>query len=461
MEIKPANLNSGPTAGDRRAIRQSTGMQAPAFSRTRFILATIVVYLFWAFGAASAFASGSVLSGKFDGTEAVIDPLWSSACEATRLAYQQTAFEVSASGSYYFNDAFGSLRQVGGLDVTALVYEGSFNAAAPGQNLVASADVDYPASEVTLTAGITYTLVVQLACAPSKGVWAVMFAGPGRVESRAAVALPSFSSGAFRDGDPLMTSNCGDAWGPYDAYYQQSGPIRVSRDGTYYFATAGIYGLCLSIYSAPVNPAWDKGWINFVGGGYQQGVELKAGQDYYILAQSYADRYGTQPNAVEAPGEYFFVLAPPAPFRINFGLADSWYNPDNPGQGVFLDVLEATNQIFMAWFTYALEPEVNDDFGHRWMTAIGPIAGTSGTLVIDQTDGGVFDAAEPAPAHAPAGAIELEFSDCSSGQIRYDLAANGPVHPGASGVIPIERIVDDAVGFCESLYAGPGIPGPL
>ena len=30
-----------------------------------------------------------------------------------------------------------------------------------------------------------------------------------------------------------------------------------------------------------------------------------------------------------------------------------------------------------------------------------------------------------------------------------------------SGVIPIRRDTDDTVALCESLYAGPGMPGPL
>ena len=31
----------------------------------------------------------------------------------------------------------------------------------------------------------------------------------------------------------------------------------------------------------------------------------------------------------------------------------------------------------------------------------------------------------------------------------------------ACGVIPIQRNANDAVALCESLYAGPGMPGPL
>jgi len=29
------------------------------------------------------------------------------------------------------------------------------------------------------------------------------------------------------------------------------------------------------------------------------------------------------------------------------------------------------------------------------------------------------------------------------------------------GEMPIRRIADDSVALCESLYAGPGMPGPL
>ncbi|HMB58520.1 MAG TPA: hypothetical protein VKN35_01280, partial [Xanthomonadales bacterium] len=245
------------------------------------------------------------------------------------------------------------------------------------------------------------------------------------------------------------------------AYYQQSGPVRVSRDGTYYFSTAGIYDLCLSVYSAPANVDPDKQWINRVGGGWDKSVELKAGQDYYILVQSYVDPGWWGPHSADVSGGYSFVMAPPAPFRLNHGLADSWYNPETPGQGFFLDVFEQLNRVFLGWFTFSIEQPVAGDAGHRWMTALGPYAGPSAELAIEWATGGDFDAAVPVPKQSDNGTIQLDFTDCSSGQITYAWGGDGTTLPTVSGVIPIQRNATDSIALCESLYAGPGMPGPL
>lgn len=415
--------------------------------------APVVALAFSVFVSAPAWATGSVLSGMFDGSEAAIEPLFASDCDDTPLGYVQSAFEVSKSGTYKFNDVFGELRSIGGLDITAFVYGGSFDASAPGQNLIATADAD-SASEVALSAGSSYVLVAQLACEPAKGAWAVAFVGPGAISSDDSVIVPAFSSGSVAEDGPTKNANCDDDWGPYPTHYQQSALFRVTRDGTYYFSTAGIDSLCLSIYSAPVDPA--EPWVNKVGitypyerGAYPtpQGIELKAGQDYYIL--------------VEGLGDYFFVLAPPATFRINHGLADSWYNPETPGQGFFLDVFEQLNQVFLGWFTYAIDPPNDDEYGHRWLTAFGGFLGSSANLAIEWTGGGGFDAAQPVPEQHVDGSIRLEFNDCTSGQITYSWDGDSSIAPTVSQVIPIRRNANDAVALCESLYAGPGIPGPL
>ncbi len=82
-------------------------------------------------------------------------------------------------------------------------------------------------------------------------------------------------------------------------------------------------------------------------------------------------------------------------------------------------------------------------------------------MAIDWTSGGAFDAAQPAPEHVQDGTIELEFFDCRTGQIHYAWGGEDDAHPAVSGVIPIERIANDSVALCESLYRGPGTPGPL
>jgi len=435
---------------------------APPRNRARLLPTTVIALAFSLFISAPAWATGSVLSGMFDGSEPAIESLMASDCADTPLGYVQSDFEVSESGTYYFNDAFGELRSFGGLDVTAFVYNGSFDASAPGQNLLATAEVAFPASAVMLSSGTTYVLIVQVACAPVKGAWAVMFVGPGTAASDDAVVLPTFSSGSWAEDNPTKSSNCTDDWGPYTVRYQQSGPLRVSRDGTYYFATAGIYGLCLSIYSAPFNPS--SPWSNRVGGGYpsEGGIELKAGQDYYILMENGGSPYsGVYPDGLDQSKEYFFVLAPPATFRINHGLADSWYNPATPGQGFFLDVFERLNQVFLGWFTYAIDPPAGDQFGHRWLTAFGKFQGPSAELAIEWTAGGGFNAAQPVPEQHVDGSIQLEFNDCSSGQITYTWDGDDITPPTISRVIPIQRNANDNVALCESLYAGPGMPGPL
>jgi hypothetical protein len=414
------------------------------------------------FTSTPAWATGSVLSGMFDGTEQVIAPLAidphfaSEACANAPSGYLQSKFAVSASGTYRFSDALGNLNYYGdtnAVNVNVALYEGSFDVAHPGQNLIASGGFQSASSEASLTAASDYVLVVQLSCSPAaEGAWAVTFTGPGSVRSDHAVSVPAFTLGAFTDSDPIIDSQeLWDGWAGGVGRYQQSGPIQVSRDGAYYFSGSdNVDALCLLIYTAPISPLYL--WSNLVTAEVGAGIiQLEAGQDYYFVVQQC---YG-------GGDEYVYVLAPPAPFRINHGLADSWYNPETPGQGFFLDVFEQLNQVFLGWFTYAIDPPADDDFGHRWLTAFGPFAGTSAELAIEWTAGGAFDAAQPEPRHHVNGTIQLEFSDCESGQITYTWNGDGSGVAAASGVIPIQRNANDSVALCESLYAGPGMPGPL
>lgn len=142
--------------------------------------------------------------------------------------------------------------------------------------------------------------------------------------------------------------------------------------------------------------------------------------------------------------------------QINAGLNDAWYNPITAGQGFLITVFPEIQQMFAAWFTYDTERPPEDvtatlgEPGHRWLTAQGPYAGTTASLTIHVTEGGVFDAAEP-PAQNDGegdGSMTIEFANCREGLVTYGLFT-----PGVSGEIPIQRITDDNVALCEALAA--------
>jgi hypothetical protein len=237
--------------------------------------------------------------------------------------------------------------------------------------------------------------------------------------------------------------------------YKLIGPIRVSQSGTHYFQspafTDPVEMLCLSVYSTPPtanDPDRDLVQRMFLAGQF----DLEAGRDYWLVVMPYA---------AQSTREYSFVLAPPAPFRINKGLADSWYNPEVPGQGIFLDVFEDINALFLGWFTYTLEGEPADETRHRWLTAFGSFEGRRSQLDLEWSASN-----DPRPEGQPPGLhidgqLDLEFHDCHSGLIRYSWGAGDSGAPLVEGVIPIQRIANDNVSLCESLYAGPGRPGQL
>ena len=142
------------------------------------------------------------------------------------------------------------------------------------------------------------------------------------------------------------------------------------------------------------------------------------------------------------------------PQLINSGINDAWYNPATNGQGFLITVLPDVEQMFVAWFTYDTERPPEDvtamlgEPGHRWLTAQGPYLGDTANLTVFVTDGGVFDAAEPAATTDPAGdgTMTIEFANCANGLVSYEIASLG-----ISGEIPIERIALDNVSLCEML----------
>ena len=186
-------------------------------------------------------ASNSVLSGIFDGSESSIAKLPGTCDGPGELGYQEIKpVRVSVSGTYTVVDAFN----FNGVDVTAVIYEGSFNPNSPQNNIVTPDGIDV-AEDVTLNAGTTYVLVVQHWCEQHEGAWSVTFSGPGDVTSDKVVSVQAMTEGIFSDGDPVTESDCGNS------QYQESGPVRVSNSGTYYYTDISIsfaVDMCLQIF---------------------------------------------------------------------------------------------------------------------------------------------------------------------------------------------------------------------
>lgn len=82
------------------------------------------------------------------------------------------------------------------------------------------------------------------------------------------------------------------------------------------------------------------------------------------------------------------------------------------------------------------------------MTAQGPCIANAAVLKTYNTEGGVFDAVEPAASTdaAGGGTLTIEFADCNSA-----LATYQPDSPRISGEIPLQRIALDNVPLCEAL----------
>ena len=152
-------------------------------------------------------------------------------------------------------------------------------------------------------------------------------------------------------------------------------------------------------------------------------------------------------------GRVVVVEAVEDPFLINAAISDAWFFPDTSGQGFFIIVWEDSKTIFLAWFTYdtVRPPEdvtaILGEPGHRWLTALGPYEGDTALLNVFLSSGMIFDSAQPPvdTAQMEDATIEIVWSDCRAGILKYDIPTLG-----LSGEIPIERIVEDKVAACEA-----------
>jgi plastocyanin len=140
------------------------------------------------------------------------------------------------------------------------------------------------------------------------------------------------------------------------------------------------------------------------------------------------------------------------PFQFNSGMNDAWFNPSTPGQGMFITVFPDRQKLFLGWFTYEVERPADGvtailgDPGHRWLTAFGGYSGSTATLEIELTEGGVIDSVFPQPVRSPYGTALLHVANCNLAYLDYNIPSLG-----RSGVIPLQRVVRNNIALCKAL----------
>lgn len=401
--------------------------------------------------ASPALAGNRTITGEFTGSDPTMASVVSSCAGdgSLMLGYSEAGtIQVGTSGSYMVADAgnVGYGQENGIRDISALLYEGSFDPDNPGDNLVAAVDGGYndisDATETDLQTGVDYVIVAQHWCDSEVGAgwYAIIIRGPGTVTG-AGFATPQRTLGNFSNADQ---ANFPDHDGVHK--YASSNPMQVARTGYYmYSEIAGAWDsgspVILLVYKNAFNPVAPG--TNFVTDVFFGGpVFLETGQDYVFVLVDYFD----------ADGIWQYVLFPPGSPSFNSGLSAAWFNQDTVGQGVLAEFGAQTNLWFMAMFTFdaptitsAAQPQSVGSTGQRWLTAYGSPGPGSSTLNLkfENSSGGAFNSPEP-PVNTDSnyGTGTVEVVSCENIVITYDLPG------GLEGLMDLERALPDGADNC-------------
>ena len=119
----------------------------------------------------------------------------------------------------------------------------------------------------------------------------------------------------------------------------------------------------------------------------------------------------------EASNAYGAIIVQASPaFAIGPGITGSWYDPDQSGHGLFVEVLPG-NQFLAAWFTFT-----PDGTGQAWFTGVGTYIGDTANIIdVELPTGGRwipnFDPGQIKVNHW--GTLQFFFSDCNHGWVAF------------------------------------------
>lgn len=136
----------------------------------------------------------------------------------------------------------------------------------------------------------------------------------------------------------------------------------------------------------------------------------------------------------EASKAYGAIIVQASPgFAIGPGITGSWYDPDQSGHGIVVEVLPA-NRLLAAWFTFT-----PDGTAQSWFTGVGTYLGDTATITdVELPTGGRwipnFDPAQV--THNHWGKLQFFFSDCNHGWVAFDSVYGY----GTSGGMKLTRL---------------------
>jgi plastocyanin len=125
---------------------------------------------------------------------------------------------------------------------------------------------------------------------------------------------------------------------------------------------------------------------------------------------------------------------------ITAGFTGAWYDPNQSGHGIFIEVLPG-NQMLAWWFTF--NP---DGTQQSWFGNVGAIDGDTATINALQTTGGRWiPNFDPGNVTQPSwGTLVFTFTDCNHGRVDFTSTAAGY----GSGHMDLTRITQPAGLSC-------------
>lgn len=131
--------------------------------------------------------------------------------------------------------------------------------------------------------------------------------------------------------------------------------------------------------------------------------------------------------ALAAPVHAESQLADPPGIRGDF--SGTFYNPAQTGQGLTIEVRDGA-QATLAWYTY-------DTAGApMWLFGTATVDGPTLRGTVFRTSGGAFPPSPQSPQATAWGVLELEFTGCNDGTLKWL-----PTAPGfAAGQMPLTRL---------------------